>query len=114
MTDRHPQGTLDGFALAQEGAKAAMDHADKTSDHWSDQARGFMAEFIRAHASFTSEDVWLAAERAGVPVPPDRRSWGGIIRGFSSGKNKVIRRVGEGYSTLPRLHGNHIAVYQRL
>ena len=100
----HAQGTLDGFALAREGAQRAMDHADQTVTCWSDQARGFMAEFIRAHASFPSEDVWIAAEKAGIPKPPDRRSWGGVINGFT--RRRLIRAVGSGFSKLPHLHGN--------
>lgn len=111
MTE-HAQGTLDGFKAAAEGAQRALDHADAVEANWSDQARGFMDGYIRAHASFSSEDVWTAAEKAGVPVPPDRRSWGGVINGFVS--RERIRKVGTGYSKLERLHGNHITVYERL
>jgi hypothetical protein len=108
----HAQGTLDGFALAQEGAQRAMDNADSKTPHWSDQARGFMAEFIKTRASFSSEDIWTEAEKAGVPVPPDRRAWGGVINGFE--RRNLIRKVGAGYSKLPHLHGNHISVYVRV
>lgn len=109
------QGTLDGFAAAKEGAQRAMDHADQVGGGdgtWTDVARGFMAGFIKQRPWFTSEDVWTEAEKAGIPKPPDRRSWGGIINGFT--RRGLIRRVGEGYSKLPRLHGNHIAVYERV
>lgn len=113
MTDSTDQGTLQGFELAREGAQRAMDHADRVNpvDGWSAQARGFMDGFIRTRASFSSEDVWTEAEKAGVPKPPDRRAWGGIIDGFR--RRGLIRRVGEGKSKRPELHGNHISVYVR-
>jgi hypothetical protein len=109
MTD---QGTLLGFDLAREGADRAIVHADGVVPNWSEQARGFMAGYIAQHACFTSEEVWVAAEAAGIPKPPDRRSWGGIINGFS--RRGLIKRIGESYSKIPELHGNHIAVYQVL
>lgn len=111
MTE-HAQSTLEGFAAAREGAQRAIDHADKKSPHWSEQARGFMAGFILQVPHFTSEQVWIAAEKAGIPQPPDRRAWGGVIQGFM--KRGLIRKLGVGFSTLKRLHGNHIAVYERV
>lgn len=114
------QGALDlvcadpgvGHALGIEGASRAIEHADRVEQGWSDLARGFMAGFIRQRPYFTSEDVWLAAEAAGIPRPPDRRAWGGIIQGFVN--KKLIRKRGTGFSKLPHLHGNHIAVYERV
>lgn len=109
---RTDQGTLEGFDAAREGAQRAIDHADKESKGWSDQARGFMAGFIVTVPHFTSEEVWIAAEKAGIAQPPDRRAWGGVINGFV--KRGLIRKLGTGFSKLARLHGNHIAVYERV
>jgi hypothetical protein len=101
-----------GHALGLAGAQQAIEHADRKEEGWSDVARGFMAGFILRRPYFTSEEVWIAAEAAGVPKPPDRRAWGGIINGFV--RRNLIRKRGTGYSKLPHLHGNHIAVYERV
>ena len=64
--------------------------------------------FAATHGGrFTSEDVREAAERGGVPLPPDPRAWGGVFRrAANAGK---IRRVGFGESQNPQAHCRPVA-----
>jgi hypothetical protein len=84
MTE-HTQGTLDGFALAQEGAQRAMDTPTARSRALAATRRAASWPSSSSNTRRSrSEDVWIAAEKAGVPKPPDRRAWGGIINGFGA------------------------------
>lgn len=70
-------------AEAVHGAETAAAHADRVHGVWSDEAYEFLIskrdEFKREDKTFMTEDMRVIAERAGMPVPPDRRAWGAIV-----------------------------------
>jgi hypothetical protein len=79
-----------------QGIKAAVEHADaeQPSPKWSVQAEAYAEMMIqrRGYKPFLMEEIVAAAIRDGIPEPPDRRSWGGIIRALA--KRGVVRKMG--------------------
>ena len=47
---------------------------------WSTLAYLALLEFAAANARFTAEDARLGAHKAGLPLPPDARAWGGVFK----------------------------------
>lgn len=103
---------VQGEALAKEGMDRAIEHADRKVDAWSDIARGFLTGFVQQNARFTCEEVWLAAEAAGIPRPPDRRAWGGILRGAAM-RGLIQKLPVPEKSIVVHNHGQPVAVYER-
>lgn len=79
-----------------QGIKAAVEHADaeQSNPKWSVQAEAYAEMMIgrRGFKPFLMEEIVAAAIRDGIPEPPDRRSWGGIIRALA--KRGVVRKMG--------------------
>jgi len=69
------------------------DHANAAIEGWADQAIGFVRSFPKDRF-FTNEVAQYARER-GLPEPPDRRAWGGVM--IRAKKNLVVRSDGFGY-----------------
>lgn len=76
------------------GIKQAVEHADAVTPKWSIQAEAYAEMMIkrRGFKPFLMEEIVAAAIRDGIPEPPDRRSWGGIIRALA--KRGVVRKMG--------------------
>lgn len=84
-----------GAAGAAAGAQLAADHADKATDtSWSARAMLALLQFAKARPSsaFMTEDARAAAEKNGLPLPPDRRAWGHVVRAASAAGH--IQHVG--------------------
>jgi hypothetical protein len=64
--------------LREEGIATAINNAENQSPGWSEQAFNFLIE--HAPAEFTVETIRLVAESRGIPLPPHKRAWGGIIK----------------------------------
>ena len=114
MTLPRPAAQLDLFmdrarVLRDDGMARAQAHADAVVQNWSDRAFAYLCEFARTNRTLTAEAVRRHAEASGLPRPPDRRAWGGIIgRGAKAG---IIRKGGETVAQDPRVHMNPIRVW---
>ncbi len=62
-----------------EAIQAAADHANAVHPGWSEQAYGFLKEYIKTNRSFMTEDVRYASQGI-VPIPPHLRAWGSVIK----------------------------------
>jgi hypothetical protein len=71
---------LAGRTLAQQGAQRAIDNAEAHHPGWAAEARGLVREYAERHPYFLAEDVraWSHGRR-GLALPPDGRSWGGVM-----------------------------------
>jgi hypothetical protein len=87
----------------------AVTHADAVVKDWSAMAYGALLMHASCGVKFTSEDVREAAEKSGLPSPPDHRAWGGIFR--RAARAGRIRRVGFGEACNPQAHGRPVAVW---
>ncbi len=77
------------------GIAAAAAHANARAPLWTDQAFAFFRDFTADKPKgtpFMTEDVRVAAEKAGVPLPPDRRAWGAVATRAVA--QKIIKRMG--------------------
>lgn len=61
----------------EAGMTAALEHA---GDGWKHEAFTFLCQFARTHEVFCGEEVSDAHIAAGLPQPPDLRTWGGLYR----------------------------------
>lgn len=77
-----------------QGIKSAVEHADAVEPKWSVRAEAYAEMMIerRGFKPFLMEEIVAAAKRDGVPVPPDNRSWGAVIRSLA--KRGVVRKMG--------------------
>lgn len=86
-----------------DGIRRAVVHANFEHDGWSDQAYEFLQRFlIFATMPFMTEDVRLYAEQHGVPIPPSKRAWGGIM--VKASRNGLIKSCGYGMTSNPKAH----------
>jgi len=98
--------------LRDLGMDRAAEHADAELPKWSEIAYAYVGKHAeRASAPFTGEDVREAAENAGLPPPPDKRAWGGVM--MRASRNKVIVATGEFRQARdPKVHCNNIRVWR--
>jgi hypothetical protein len=62
------------------GIKQAVKHADEEVKDWSDRAYAFLLNFLANHnGTFMAEEVRVSAELMGLPDPPTKRAWGGVM-----------------------------------
>jgi len=86
----------DGEAAAVDGMQRAVDHADDVEALWSTKAFGSLMAYAWAQTQpFLIEDARLWAHRHdGLPLPPDGRAWGAVVR--KAARSRFIKRVGTG------------------
>lgn len=96
-------------AARKEGMKAALEHADKVFDAWSDLAFQFLCNYARANATVFAEDVTTASETWNLPQPPTTRAWGGLYT--RAQKAKIIEAT---ENTRKRKNGSLAVVYRSL
>ena len=82
--------------LRDAGMEMAANHADAVVDGWSDRAYAFLVDYVGANKSrrFMAEDVRVAAEETGFPIPPDNLAWGAVVA--RAARKKLIKRIGYG------------------
>lgn len=74
---------------AEIGMQRAVDHANRVESEWSGQALGLLVAFAKqARRPFLIEEARAYAEKNGLPLPPDARSWGAVTR-----RAKAKRRI---------------------
>lgn len=86
------------------GIEAVVNHADRVFDGWKQSAMTLLRDFLNQNngTSFLAEDVRDYAGLKGLPEPPSKRAWGGVMKA-ASGK-KLIRSVGFGLTKNPLAH----------
>jgi len=101
------------FAAAKQQRDAAIhravEHADAVEPSWSDRAYAFLTDYLRTHATFTTEQVRDAAAGI-VNEPPSRRAWGAVtLRAVRAGW--IVR---EGYVNAndPKVHMNVVTLWR--
>jgi len=76
---------LEAIRLRDEGIEMAVNHADAfyrpDAFIWRDIAYDFLVKVSKWYAGvWQVEDIRKLAEDKNIPVPPDSRAWGGVIR----------------------------------
>ena len=74
-------------ALAKAGAASGIGeadaHADAVANGWTTAADAAVIDFLQSVSvgtAFQACEVRIRAEAKGMPLPPDRRAWGGAMR----------------------------------
>jgi len=98
-----------GFQLAEQGAGAALAHAELMYESWGDHAYAILLDIAAGRRPFRTEEVRAAAEERGLPNPPSARAWGGVIkRAVHAGK---IFRVGFAACDNPKAHACSVSIW---
>lgn len=74
---------MDGSELRDKGMKQAADNADRVVPSWGDDAVGYLERFLKRYSIFTefqAEHVRHWAHNNGLPMPPDARAWGMVMK----------------------------------
>lgn len=100
-----------GSQLAELGATRAAARADRVSPGWSECAMRFADGFLKVRQNFTAEDL-REASRGHVPLPPDARAWGMILRQLA--RARKIRRTGYVNASNPIAHSCPKALWEVL
>lgn len=98
------------MGVTDAAIKQAADHADAVVAEWTNSAYDHLVRYARENRYFKTEDVRLAAHKAGLPKPPDARAWGAVMRRAVA--QNVVTKLGFGVSTEPQAHMRPAAVWQ--
>ena len=95
---------FDGAALRDKGIKESSEHAEATHEGWNKKADDLLLSFLLTYTgdTFLCEDARTYAEAFGLPNPPDKRAWGGVI--VRARRKKLITAVGYSFSKKANCH----------
>jgi hypothetical protein len=96
--------------LRDEGMKRAVDHAERETPGWQDQAIGHVRVFAGLEHEFMCEEARRFAESRGIAPPPDKRAWGAVM--MKCAKLGLIEKVGLGYAKDPKVHMNPASIWR--
>lgn len=96
--------------LRDAGIMSAVEHADSVSLGWSDVAVAYIRAYAASHATLTAEQVRKYAESRGLSLPPDKRSWGGVM--LTAKRSGVIEAVGWTRASDPKVHCNAVTLWK--
>lgn len=66
---------------ADAGIERSARHANRVHSEWTGQALGMLTVFAsQCGRPFLIEEARVWAEARGLPMPPDKRSWGSVTR----------------------------------
>lgn len=99
-------------AARDDGIKRAVDHANAVVPSWADQAYALLRDYAMTHAGFTSEDLSAYAIGVGLPIPPDKRAWGGVVG--RARRNGVVEPAGYAASKVVQAHMRTNRVWKSL
>lgn len=86
---------LTGKDKRDSGIAQAVLHAEAVTPGWAEQAEQFLFQYLRTgQGKFLCEDVRAFAQQHGLPDPPSKRAWGGVMA--SAARAGVIRQAGYG------------------
>lgn len=96
--------------LAEIGAEAAANHAERTSPEWRSKAYNLFVTYAKSHDRFTTEQVRLSNPE--FIQPPSNRAWGAIATKCAS--DGIIKRIGLIATTNRTAHGANATLWQSL
>jgi hypothetical protein len=99
-----------GEALKEEGMRRAVDHADREVLSWSERAYAAVKIFAIKGLPFTTEEIARWAYSHGLPVPPDPRAWGSVMR--SAVLAGLVEASHYEKSQNPKAHRRPVQVWQ--
>ena len=100
-----------GSELKEKGIKQALDHANKVSNLWADEAFNVLKKYLlRRKKPFMCEDVrQFAEEKTDLDLPPSNRAWGGVIQ---RAKHKgLIKHFGYFQVSNPKAHKANASIW---
>jgi len=103
----------EGGVLRDAGMQQAIDHAEQETPKWSDLALEKVREFVRTypHLEFMAENVREWSHHKGLPEPPSKRAWGGVmVRAAHQG---LIVKIGISQVKNPTAHCANANVWRR-
>ena len=83
------------------GVRSSAQHQDENTPGWTDRAFEAVKTYARTHESFTMEQCAEGCYAAGLPVPAEKRAWGGVTQ--RACRADIILDSGK---TRPRISGN--------
>lgn len=98
--------------MAVEGMNAAGEHADREIFQWRDRALSMVQKYANTHVIFLTEEARVWAYEQGLPVPPDPRAWGSVIR--EAKHLEIIEQCGFAMVKVPPAHSRHMAQWKSL
>lgn len=98
--------------MAMEGAEAAAAHADREIFEWRDRALSMIQKYANTHVIFLTEEVRVWSYEQGLPVPPDPRAWGSVVR--EAKRLEIIEQCGFAMVKVPPAHSRHMAQWKSL
>ena len=98
--------------LADQGMKAASDHAEAVEQGWNDRAFAMLRQYASRHSEFMGEDVRVWAKNQGLPDPPDKRAWGSVIQ--RGARSNLISCVRYENTKIPPAHAAPRAVWSTI
>lgn len=90
-------------AARDAGIARAADHADRSSEDWSDRAFSAFVSTAKRLPYFTTEQARQLAPDD-LPDPPDKRAWGHVAR--RAVREGIVERAGFVTADDPRVHCN--------
>lgn len=101
------QVILSGVEAGYQAAELAANHA---GEDWKQAARDLFEAFASKGEPFHAREARIYAEAAGLPLPPDNRSWGHIVK--AAADRGDIKKVGYAPLTTPGSHGQPMYIWQ--
>lgn len=98
--------------LADEGAQAAADHAERETVDWKKRALKAFEDYARNNTEFLTEDVRVWAHQNGLPGAPDGRAWGHVSK--QAVKERFVEVSGYRNTRIKPAHAGPRAVYRSL
>jgi len=74
------------------GIGRSADHAHRVDPLWQERAVRVVALYARYHEHFQAEDVRDVAETTSMPLPPDGRAWGAVMK--RAAKEGIVKADG--------------------
>jgi hypothetical protein len=103
---------MDARQLASDGARRAVEHANRELFGWEDEAVGWVRKVVKDTPIVTASLVRMTATNGGLPDAPDRRAWGAVMK--RAAKEGIIRATEAFTSTRLRTsHGRPERVWER-
>lgn len=84
---------FDARRIRDQAIKTAVDHADDVLPTWSEQAFGWVCEYLKTHKGpFVCDELRIWAEKRGCPAPISNYAWGSVMA--KSCRECVITKYG--------------------
>jgi len=94
MTNKTPTlfDPAENWNVTAAAINTAADAADAKVPLWSDRCYRLLERFVNERSEFTSEDFREYCEANGLPIPDEKRAFGGVI--MAASKRGLITATG--------------------